>query len=110
MQRALCSAFFAFLALAGLGVVLARLPSPEARADEKKQPDRAAVERARETVKMLDDLYKNAVVSITNRYVEQQSDTPAAAVAKEVFTAMHKKGWHHARLVDATGKPKNKQR
>ncbi len=57
---------------------------------------------------MLDDLYKNAVISITSKYVEQQSDTPAAAVAKEVFTAMHKKGWHSARLVDATGRPKNK--
>src|SRR5438874_1060605 len=59
-------------------------------------------------VKMLDDLYKTAVVGITNTYVEQQSDTPAAAVAKQVFAAMHKKGWHEARLVDATGKPRNK--
>jgi hypothetical protein len=66
------------------------------------------VARARESVKMLDDLYKTAVVAITNKYVEQQSDTPAAAVAKEVFEAMHKKGWHDARLIDATGKPKNK--
>ena len=57
---------------------------------------------------MLDDLYKTAVVSITSKYTEQQSDTPAAAVAKEVFEAMHKKGWHTARLVDATGKRKNK--
>jgi hypothetical protein len=82
-------------------------PAP-VRAADKKPADAAAVERARETVKMLDDLYKTAVVAITNKYVEQQSDTPAAAIAKEVFDAMHKKGWHHARLVDATGKPKNK--
>jgi hypothetical protein len=75
---------------------------------DRKAPDPAAVERTRETVKMLDALYKNAVVAITNKYVEQQSDTPAAAVAKEVFEAMHKQGWHTARLVDATGKPKNK--
>jgi hypothetical protein len=57
---------------------------------------------------MLDDLYKNAVVAITSHYVEKQADVPAAAVAKDVFEAMHKKGWHNARLVDATGKPKNK--
>src|SRR5436853_4283567 len=82
--------------------------SGRSRAEDKKAPDPAGVERARETVKMLDDLYKTAVVGITNVYVEQQSDTPAAAVAKQVFEAMHKKGWHHARLVDATGKPKNK--
>ncbi len=44
---------------------------------------------------MLDDLYKTAVVTITSKYVENQADTPAAAVAKEVFAAMHKKGWHN---------------
>src|SRR2546423_924703 len=79
-----------------------------ALAGDNKAPDPASVERTRESVKMLDDLYKTSVVVITNKYVEQQSDTPAAAVAKEVFEAMHKKGWHTARLVDATGKPKNK--
>jgi hypothetical protein len=78
------------------------------KAADVKKPDPAAVERARETVKMLDDLYKNAVVSITNVYVAEQNNTPAAAVAKDVFEAMHKKGWHTARLVDATGKPKRK--
>ena len=77
-------------------------------AGDKKGPDQAALERTRETVKMLDDLYKNAVVSITNTYIEGQASAPAAVVAKEVFAAMHKKGWHHARLVDASGKPKNK--
>lgn len=78
------------------------------RAADGKAPDPAKVEQARATVKMLDDLYKTAVVAVTNKYVEQQSDTPAAAIAKELFDAMHKKGWHTARLVDATGKPKNK--
>jgi hypothetical protein len=79
------------------------------RAADKKAPDPAAVERARETVKMLDDLYKNAVVSITSTYVYEQAHTPAASVAKDVFNAMHKKGWHSARLIDATGKPKKKE-
>ncbi len=73
----------------------------------KKEVDQAAVERAREQVKMLDDLYKTAVVGITETYVEKQADTPAAAVAKKVFAAMHKKKYHFARLIDATGKPKN---
>jgi len=77
-------------------------------AADAKQPDPAAVERTREQVKMLDDLYKTAVVAITATYVDQQANTPAAAVAKKVFEAMHQKGYHHARLIDATGKPKNK--
>src|SRR5262249_23345335 len=50
-----------------------------------------------------DTLYKNAVVSITNIY----DGPPAAKVAKQVFAAMEKDGWHSARLVDATGSPQN---
>ncbi len=83
--------------------------SDRARAEDKKKPDPAQVERARETVKMLDDLYKTAVVGITQTYVEKQADVPAATLAKQVFAAMHKKGYHNARLIDATGKPKNKE-
>jgi len=41
-------------------------------------------------------------------YVGQQGEVPAAVAAQEIFKAMHKKGWHKARLVDATGKPKRK--
>jgi hypothetical protein len=83
-------------------------PRPKVDAAEDKGPNPAAVERARQQVKMLDDLYKTAVVGITQTYVEQQADTPAAAVAAKVFDAMRMKGYHNARLVDASGKPKNK--
>lgn len=86
----------------GLAIVLT------GHADDAAKPDPAALERARLQVKMLDDLYKTAVVSITNKYVEDQANTPAAAVAQEVFEAMHKKGWHLARLVDASGRPKGR--
>ncbi len=85
----------------GLGVCFAE--------SKKAAPNKEALERARETVKMLDDAYKLAVVSITDKYVEMQSEAPAALVAKEVFAGMHKKGWHSSRLIDATGKPKKKE-
>jgi hypothetical protein len=102
-----CLAASAALAAAFLGVWQA----PAARAEEKKAEVSAksdpAIERAREEVKMLDDLYKNAVVSITKTYVERDDKQPAIMVAKQVFTAMRKKGWHSARLVDATGEPFN---
>src|SRR5262249_16834530 len=65
--------------------------------------DEAAVVRAREQAKMLDELYKNAVVSITQKY----DGPPAIKVAKDVFAAMEKSGWHKARLVDATEAPQN---
>ena len=91
----------------GLGAFLMR-GAEFAPAGDKKGVDKAALERTRETVKMLDDLYKTAVVSITNSYVEGQASVPAAMVAKDVFEVMNKKGYHSARLIDATGKPKNK--
>jgi len=106
MKRALLCAV---LALFGIPAIqIARPGSFYAEEPEKNKED-TSLERTRKQVKILDDLYKTAVVSITNKYVEKQSDTPAAAVAKEIFDAMHKKGWHTARLVDATGKPKNKE-
>jgi hypothetical protein len=100
---------FSILALGVIGAIglsLALAPRGTTAA-EKAAPDPAALERARDQVKMLDDLYKTAVVGITATYVNQQNDTPAAAVAKKVFEAMHKKGYHTARLIDATGKPKS---
>src|SRR6476620_1558863 len=90
-------------------VALSGPPAESVSAKEPSKPDPAAVERAREEVKKLDDLYKTAVVGITKTYVEQQADVPAAAVAKVVFQAMHDKGYHDARLIDATGKPKHKK-
>ena len=93
----------------GSAMVLANTYSvPAGEKGLKKGPDPASLARARDTVKMLDDLYKTAVVSITNHYTEGQASTPAAVVAQDVFEAMGKKGWHKARLIDATGKPKNK--
>ncbi len=99
---------YSALIVAALGVAIAFTNRAPVEAADKKGPDPAAVERTREQVKMLDDLYKTAVVGITKTYVEKQSDTPAAAVAKELFEAMHQKGHHHARLIDASGKPKKK--
>lgn len=103
------SRWLALAALFGIALVWLGTGSSPGGDKEKVKVDPAALERTREMVKMLDDLYKSAVVSITKSYIENQADTPAAAVAKDVFSAMHKKGWHSARLVDATGKPKKKE-
>src|SRR5687767_9589918 len=68
-------------------------------APDKKGPDRAAVERARETAKLIDALYKNYVVAITETYVGEKKQPPAARVTQRVFRAMHKGGFHDAKLV-----------
>ena len=62
----------------------------------------ASVTRTREQVKMLDDLYKTAVVLITTHYVETPSTLSAATAAKALFGEMEKKGWHQVRLVGLT--------
>ena len=75
-----------------------------ARGETKAEAD-PAVERARQQIKMLDDIYKTAVVAITDKYVNKETDLPAATVAMALFDTMKKKGWHDCRLIDATGKP-----
>ena len=63
--------------------------------------------QAREKVRMLDDLYKTFIVLITGEYVKNPSVLAAATLSKRVFRVMSKKGWHKARLLDATGNPFN---
>jgi hypothetical protein len=73
----------------------------------------AAVERTRQEVKMLDDLYKTAIVLNNENYVNKPSDFPATASAKELFAAIKKDGWHEVRvlgLTDAIKNPDNEPR
>jgi hypothetical protein len=72
--------------------------------DKAKKRDRA-LERTRDTVKMLDDVYKTAVVLITEHYVNDEDDLPAGSAAIALFDAVGKKGWHQVRLLDASGEP-----
>ena len=90
-----------FLGCLAAAAALAAAPGPTAPTDEKEESD-PAVARARRDVKMLDELYKTAVVSITDKY---QKGQPAIMVAKDVFKAMENGRYHSARLVDATGSP-----
>ncbi|HZN34491.1 MAG TPA: DUF3365 domain-containing protein [Pirellulaceae bacterium] len=76
-------------------------------AAQEKKPEDAAVARTRKQVLMLDDLYKNAIVLITENYVQEDSDLAAGAAFQKLFEAMRKKGHHDVRLLDATGEPYN---
>lgn len=70
--------------------------------DSSKDP---AVERTRKQVKMVDGIYKNAIVLITTHYVSEKSDLPAGTAFKKLFETAKKEGWHEVRLMDATGDP-----
>lgn len=95
------------LCLSGLGAGALLFSGLFSRAAEKETADPALVERARKQVRMLDDLYKTAVVMINDNFVENADSLAAGEVARKLFDTMRDKGWHDARLVDATGKPSN---
>lgn len=65
--------------------------APRGTAAEAAAKD-PAVERTRKQVRMLDDLYKTAVVLITTHYVDEASDLAAGEAAVALFAAMKEKG------------------
>lgn len=86
-----------------------------ALATEKEQPianssdnaSPAAVEQARETVAMLDNIYKQVIVLITDKYVHDTDDFAAGSAAVLLFKNISENGSHTVRLIDATGEPYN---
>jgi hypothetical protein len=74
-------------------------------ATKGKAPTPEAKDRARKQVRMLDDVYKTAVVLITDKYVNDKDDFPAGSAAIALFSEIGKKGWHTVRLLDVSGEP-----
>lgn len=93
-------------AVAALASLIALTSCPQGGRAEDADP---ALERARKTVRMLDDVYKTAVVLITEKYVHREDDFPAGSAAIALFDAIRKKGWHDVRLLDVTGEPYDKE-
>ena len=90
--------------VAAAGLCLAGLVWSGIAAQEKKTDD-PALERTRKQVRILDDVYKTAIVLITENYVDEASDLAAGAAFQKLFDAMKAKGHHEVRLLDATGDP-----
>ena len=70
-----------------------------------EEPSEAALNRARKTTQMLDTIYKNAVVLITDKYVHDEDDFAAGSAAVALFKNVSEGGSHHVRLLDVSGKP-----
>ena len=104
MKRTTCLVIALMFIVSTFGLVAAAQRSAGAGA----QSD-ASLARTREQVKMLDDLYKTAVVLITQHYVATPQTLSAATAAKALFSEMDKKGWHQVRLVGLTDAIVNKQ-
>jgi hypothetical protein len=59
-----------------------------------------AIANARRETKMLDTLYKTAIVSVTQNYVQDESSIAAITTFVPVIEAMKQNQWHKVRLVD----------
>jgi len=99
------------LMVAGVVLLAANLqgdePKPAQDQGKKQatQADEAAVKRTRETVQMLDNIYKQTIVLITEKYVLTEEDYAAGSAAVELFRRIGEGGSHQVRLIDATGDP-----
>ena len=79
------------------------------QAEETTSEADPVVDRVRREVRMLDDIYKGGIVTITKHYVDDENMIPAGTAFKKLFVAAEQKGWHKVRLLDATGEPYNEE-
>jgi len=97
-------AILAVFACGGLLLAQVGASAPKSK-DDPADIQARKVERGRKTIQMLDDIYKSAIVLITEKYVHSDDDLPAGTAFKALFSAVKKKGWHEIRLLDGTGEP-----
>lgn len=76
-----------------------------ASGEKDNAPTDPAVERSRKLVQTLDNIYKQTIVLITDKYVHEEDDFPAGSAAVQLFENISKSGSHQVRLIDATGTP-----
>lgn len=80
----------------------------QTEADQKgavDNPEKAAVDRSRKTVEMLDNIFKQTIVMVTDKYVHDESDFAAGSAAVLLFKNISEAGDNKVRLLDATGEP-----
>ena len=69
------------------------------------QPSKEAVERTRDTTKMLDEVYKRIIVLVTDKYVHEEDDFAAGSAAVELFRQVSEGDAQKVRLIDVSGEP-----
>ncbi len=93
-----------FLAIT-LSVATLALSATAAHQATAAEPEKAAVDRTRETVQRLDNIFKQTIVLITDKYVHDDSDFAAGSAAVLLFKNISESGDETIRLLDATGDP-----
>jgi hypothetical protein len=100
-----CAFALTGLALLAVAATVAMPAAASDTAQSKTEEETRELDRARREIKLLDDIYKTAIVLITKHYVEDDNDLPAGEAFKVLFAGVKEKGWHEVRLLDATGEP-----
>lgn len=78
---------------------------PQSQEEAKSFDDDAALARTRKSVQMLDNIFKQTVVLITDKYVHDEDDFAAGSAAVLLFKNISDSGETKVRLIDATGTP-----
>jgi hypothetical protein len=91
--------------LAGTAIALGAEPPASSKKNTASKPDKAAIERSRKVVRILDDVYKQTIVLITDKYVHDEEDFAAGSAAVLLFKNISEIGDQRVRLLDATGEP-----
>lgn len=107
MKRSILLALFCLFAAAAAAWMPLQ-PRLMAQQGASAPVSKEALEHARRTVKMLDEIYKKTVVLITEKYVQAEDDFAAGSAAVLLFKQISEGGTHQVRLLDATGKPYEK--
>jgi hypothetical protein len=95
------------LSVAALGTVLSVSAAAGTEKVPAAPPVRVSLDEGRRMVRMMDDIYKAAVITTHRMYV-QDPGTPAAVIwAKQVVREVHRKGWPEARILAAVERPLN---
>lgn len=97
-------AWFTGCVVLALGFAAASISADSQNKDQKTDAD-PAVARTRKFVRTVDDIYKRAIVLITDKYVHTEDDFPAGSAAVRLFEDISKGGSHQVRLIDVTGEP-----
>ncbi len=103
-------AFVLVLVVSALVLGFRHSESPEAAAfaqepDVKVTPNNSDIQRSRRRVNTLDNVFKQTIVLITDKYVHDEDDFAAGSAAVLLFKNVSESSEIDVRLIDVTGDP-----
>jgi hypothetical protein len=93
--------------VAGAAALLTAGVAGAAQKPPAKQAEPLPPEEARRMVRMMDDIYRSAVLTTQRMYVHDPGTAAAVTWAKQVMRDLHGKGWPEARIFASTDRPLN---